>query len=404
MALASSSLVTLRLMKETVFGQTPTTGNCRVVRMTGESLDFAISKESSKEINANRTVASVVPVTASASGAVNAELAYGDFDDLFEGVLQSAWAEFGTDGVGVVTSVDCDAGAGTITAAAAPTGADAFTNLRPGQWFRLEGIGPNADRILRVHPTTAPTATVLTVDPNTPVVDSTGENIQIQSSRLTHGKQQVSFSLERENSDIGVFINYKGMTPSKLNINIASGSLSALTFDFMGKGGMESNATQLPGAPVPPTANEIHSGVSGATNAVWMDGAPITATYVKSVSLDFDNSLRSQEAVGTLGAVAIAAGTINCTANVSVYFANKDLFTKFRQNQNTSLIFASTDMEGNGYIITLPNVNITSFKSNAGGKDQDQMAELNVTALEDRKNTNPALRRVVFIDRIGKVA
>jgi hypothetical protein len=132
-----------------------------------------------------------------------------------------------------------------------------------------------------------------------------------------------------------------------------------------------------------------------------MDGAPLTGTYIKSVSLDFDNSLRSQEAIGTLGAVAIAGGTIACTATAQIYFANKDMFTKFRQNVNTSLIFSSTDNDGNGYIFTLPVLNITSYKSNASAKDQDQMLDITFTALADRGNAVIALRKLLFIDRVG---
>lgn len=400
MTLASSSLVTVRAIKESVFGVTPVAGNPKVLRVTGESLDYAISKESSKEINASRTVASMIPVTASTSGNVTGELSYTDFDDFMESTLQSTWAPMGTSGE--TASVTVDFLAASITAAVAPTGADAFTNLQPGQWFRVESAGLNAGKILRTHPTTAPTSTVITLDPNTPAAVSVVEAVELQSSRLTHNKIQTSFTIERENSDIGVFIKYMGQTPSKMNVNVASGSLTTVTFDFMGKSALEDVATMLPGTPVASSSYDIHSGVSGATNAVWMDGAPVTGTYVKSVSLDFDNSLRNQEAIGTLGAVAVAAGTINCTATASIYFANKDLFTKFRQNVNSSLIFASTDADGNGYIFSLPVANISTFKSNAGGKDQDQMAEITFTFLEDRANAVAGLRKVIFIDRIGK--
>ena len=400
MPLASSSLVTLRAIKEATFGVTPTSGNPKVLRVTGESLDYAISKESSKEINASRTVASMIPVTASTSGNITGELSYKDFDDFMESTLQSTWVPFGTSGEGVATSVNVTTT--TITATAAPTGLNAFTNLQPGQWFRVDSVGANSGKILRVHPTTAPTTTVITLDANTPGVASTAESVKLQSSRLTHGKIQTSFTIERENSDIGVFIKYMGQTPSKMNVNVASGSLTNVTFDFMGKAALEDTATMLPGTPVASSAYDIHSGVSGATNAVWMDGAPVTGTYVKSVSLDFDNTLRSQEAIGTLGAVSVAAGTINCTATASIYFANKDLFTKFRQNTNSSLIFASTDAAGNGYIFSLPVANINTFKSNAGAKDQDQMAEITFTFLSDRANPVPGLRQVLFIDRIGK--
>lgn len=400
MTLASSSSVAVRAIKESQFGVIPTTGNPIELRITGESLSFDITKEVSKEINKNRTNSSIVPVSANASGDLMSEIYYAGNDEMLASTLQSAWSVFGTNGVGTAVSVDVTAT--TITAAVAPTGANAFTNLKPGQWFRLESAGANDGKILRVSTTTAPTTTVITLDTNTPGVASTGESVQIQSSRLTHGTTQTSWTLERENSDIGVFIAYKGMTPSKVSWSIASAALSGMTFSFMGKDGLENTATNLPGTPTPSPAYEIQSGVGGATSAVWADGAPITGTYVKSVTLDFDNALRSQEAIGTLGAVAIGSGTIACTLTMQVYFANKDLFTKFRQNTNSSFIFSTTDNDGNGYILTIPKANITTWKSNAGAKDQDQMLDITVTALSDDGNAVAALRKLLFIDRIGQ--
>lgn len=399
MALASSSAVSLALIKESTFGVIPTTGTPTYIRATGETLDFTISKESSKEINKNRTISSMVPVDASATGNLSIEPHYKGIDPLLESVMQSAYVVFGTNGVGIATSVDCTAT--TITAAVAPTGSSAFTVLQPGQWFRVVSAGANNGKILRVSTAVQPTSTVLTLDTNTPAAVSTGESIQIQSSRLTHGTTQTSWTIERENSDIGVYMAYTGMTPSKLSWNIASGSLSGLTFDFMGKSAEGDTTSLLPAAPSAPPSYDIHSGVAGATTAVWMDGAPVTGTFVKSVTLDFDNALRSQGAIGTLGAVSLGSGTINCTLSVQVYFADLALFNKYKANTNTSFVFSSTDNDGNGYIISIPKANLSTFKTNAGSKDQDMMLDLTVTALEDASNADVDLRKVVFIDRIG---
>lgn len=399
MALASSSSVSVALIKETTFGVIPTVGTPKYLRVTGETLDFAITKESSKEINKNRTVSSMIPTTASASGNLSIEPHYEGIDGLLESVMQSTYSVYGTGGVGAATSVDCTAT--TITAASATTGANLYTLLKPGQWFRIASGGLNDGKILRVSTITAPTSTVITLDVSTPALATTAEMVAIQSSRLTHGITQTSWTIERENSDIGVFTAYTGMTPSKVSWNIASGSLTGLTFDFMGKGAVAETTSSLPGTPTQSSTYDIHSGVAGATNAVWMDGTPISNTFVKSVTLDFDNALRSQEAIGHLGSVAISNGTINCTLNIQVYFANKDMFTKFVNNTDTSFVFSSTDMAGNGYIITIPRANISSYKSNASGKDNDQMLDLSVTALADEDNAVAALRKLLFIDRLG---
>lgn len=400
MPLASSSAVTLRAQRETTFGQIPVTGNPYVLRVTGETLKFAVTKDVSKEINKTRTVNSVIPTSANSSGAVTGEISYLAFDDLLESVMQGTWGPFGTNGVGIATATT---GITTtaITAAAATTGTSAFTTLQEGQWFKITSAGANNGKIARVSSTVAPTSTVLTLDPSTPLVASTGESIQVEARRLTHGTTQTSYTIERENSDIGVFIAYTGMTPSKLTVNIASGSLSSISFDFMGKAGMEANATQLPGSPIAAPTFDIHSGVAGATSAIWMNGVPLTGTYVKSVALTFDNTLREQDAIGTLGAVGIGSGTIACTAQLSVYFADKTLFTQFRQNAYGSVGFATSDAAGNGYVFTFPKTNVSDFTTNASAKDQDQMLDITVTALSDDGNAISALRKLMFIDAFG---
>lgn len=401
MALASSSVVQVLVIPEVTFGVIPVAGNPRNMRVTGESLDFAVTKEQSKEINNTRTITSVVPVTAAASGGIQAELSYQEYDILMAATLQSAWTVFGTNGVGAASTIDFTTT--TLTASVATSGASIWTNLQRGQWFRVGGTaGTNLGKILRVSPTTSPTTTVITLDVSTPAVAASAvAGVTLATSRLTHGTTQSSFTIERQSSDIGQFMAYAGMTPSKMEITESSGALSSINFDFMGKDMTMAAATNLPGTPVASYNFDIHSGVAGATCQLWEGGAPITGTFVKSVSMAFDNSLRSQEAICTLGAVSIGAGTIQVSGNLSVYFANAVLFNKFKANTNSSIIFSSVDNVGNGYVFTIPVANISTWKTNAGGKDADLMVDIQYIGLRDASNAITALQRAIFIDRVG---
>lgn len=144
-----------------------------------------------------------------------------------------------------------------------------------------------------------------------------------------------------------------------------------------------------------------HSAVSNPQSLIWEGGAPVAGTYIKSISLEYDNAIRQQSAIGSLAPVDVAAGTIAAKATLSMYFANGSIYDKFIANTSTSLIWASLDPSGNGYIFSMPNCNITSFKVTAGAKDQDLMAEVVVTLLEDRANADATLRKEIFIDRVG---
>lgn len=401
MGFASSSVEQIGIIEEATFGVTPTTGNYKKLRMTGESLSYEITKESSAEINNSRTVSSMIPVTASASGGIEAEISYAEYDPLLQGTLQGTFAAFGTNGVG--TTFTADFTSTTITASAATTGTSLFTLLKKGQFFRLSAPGnANNGKILRVSTTVAPTSTVITVSAATPLTAASGVALcTIASSRLTNGATQRSFSIERQNSDIGEYWVYSGMTPSSMDLSISSGARSTLSFEFMGKKAKRSTVTNLPGTAIESQAYDIHSGSTGPACYIWLDGAPFPGTFVQSVSLTYDNSLRSQEAVCELGSVGIGSGTVALTGTLEVYFANGALFDKFADNSNIEFTVSTLDNAGNGYVITIPKANLSSLSTSAGGKDQDMMLSIEITGLRDLGNADPALRQLIFIDRVG---
>lgn len=405
MTFASSSSVQVAYAKETTFGVIPTIGNNKLLRITGESLTYDISKQTSEEINSSRTVSSQIPVSASASGGVNTEISYHEYDPFLEATLQSTFTKYGTDGVG--TTFTGDFTATTITASVAPIGSSAFTTLKKGQWFSMGSTtGLNKGKLFRVSKVTAPTATVITLDAGTPASVETGiASCKVQTSRLTNGSTQSSFTLERQSPDISEYWAYSGMTVASMEVNMATGARSTFAFNFMGSKAQRSGTgTQLPGTATASDSYDIHSGSTGPVCVLWVDGAELVGTFVQSVKLTYDNTLREQNALNKVGAVGIGSGTIKATGAMEVYFANGDLYDKFINNTNVELTFSSLDGSGNGYIFTLPKVNLGKVNTGAGAKDQDMMLSIEFTGLNDNANADATLRKLMFIDRVGASA
>lgn len=404
MPLASSSLVELAYDPEVTYGVIPTTGGHFKLRFTGESLNYEISKEVSAEINSSRTVSSKVPVSASTSGDIETEMSYKEYDPFIEAALQSTFTTFGVNGVGA--AFICTAfTATTITASVATSGASIFTNLKPGQFFRLTAPGnPNDGKILKVHMTTAPTSTVLTVDASTPLTAG-GTNVAgctVSTSRLTNGATQKSFCIERRATDIGEFWCYSGQVVGSWDINMASDSLTTQTFSFTGRKAQRNVATHLPGTATESSAYDIHSSATGPVCLLWVDGAPLANTFVQSFSLSYDNGAEAQMAMCGIGAVGVRSNTVSATGSMSVYFASGTLFDKFTSNTNIALTVSTLDASGNGYVITLPKVNISAVGgANAPSKDQDMILDIEFEALRDLGNANALLRQLIFVDRVG---
>jgi hypothetical protein len=217
-------------------------------------------------------------------------------------------------------------------------------------------------------------------------------------------RDRTSYTIEKNMTDVGVFEAFVGMTPSKMAISIQSGNLSTINFSFMGKQAAMATATVLPGTPVSSYTFDIQSGVTGSSCQVWEGGVPLSSTFVKSLSMDYDNALREQDALCSLGSVGIGSGTIALTGSMSIYFADKAIFDKFVNNTSTSLAFSTMDGAGNGYVFSLPAVTISSYQITAGGKDADLMADVKFTALRDASNADVTLQKVVFVDAFGVAA
>lgn len=399
--LASTSRVQLAYILESVFNTTPVAGNGVYLRCTGESMNFDITKDQSKELRSDRQLSSVVPVGAQATGGFNFHLTYGEYDPFLQSLLQNAPVVFGTAGEsGTGSTVSFTAT--TLTASVATSGADIWTALQLGQWFRVNaGADANNGKLLRVSTITPPTATVITLDVSTPAtVSAAVAAVKLQSTRFTNGVTQTSFTIEKQMADVAQVLVFKGMTPSKMSLKIAAGALTDGTFDFLGSKSTRGVATSLPGSLVASKTYDIHNGASGV-GQIWENGLPLTSTFIKTLSFDYDNNQRPQMAIGTLGLVGIGAGTINIKGTLEAYFADGAQYDRFIANAYTAITVASQDSAGNGYVITMPKVSLMSAKIVAGAKDQDLMANFEIMAVADDSNAVVALRKEIFIDRVG---
>ena len=399
---ASSSRVVLRYAQETEFGVPPTTGNHHLLSMTGESLDFAIEKTQSEEINPDRGVTDVIATSASASGGVNVELKHSAYDALIEAGLQGAW----TDGA----SVELDITA-TATELSIATGTFPVGKLVPGQFFGITSPAGQANHntLLRVSTAAdAVSAQLIKLDPLLPATPGAMTGVKISTSRLRNGTTRRSFTVEKHFSDVGVYKPYVGMNVSGFTLNAAAGALTTGEIQFMGRNAMvNSGTTKMPGSLVVAPDSRPMSGMTGTVCAVWVDDAPLAGTYVNSLALTLDNNMRQQNAMctadanGVPGAVGIGNGQLAVSGTLEIYFSAQDvLYSEFVTNRNVKLMFTMFDTEGNGYVVQLPKANISSHKANAAGNNQDVMATIEYTGLQ-LKSSNAALNgAALIIDRI----
>jgi hypothetical protein len=327
----------------------------------------------------------LVVVGAQASGGLNFELSYNEFDTLLAATLQGSWLTAGAGGEQTITATFASP-ANTITAS---TGTP-FANVSAGQWIKISGA-VNAANNGYVRVLTKTSATVLVLD-KTLVAETSTASVKVSASRLVNGATQRSYSIEKR------FV-YRGMTASRMALNFQSGSLVTGSFEFMGKDSERKTASFLPGTPAASQTGTIMNAVSGV-GAILENGTPLSnTTFISSLSLNVDNTLRAQNAVGVLGAAGIGSGSLKVTGSMEVYFADGTLYDKLANNTDSSLVwtvFDKADGSGGGYAFNLPKIKFTEGRVQAGAINQDVMATMGFEAI-----LSPAANAQILVDRFG---
>jgi hypothetical protein len=398
MPLATSNRMRLTYKPEATFGVPVTASSCYALRNTGESLDYAISTVVSNEIRSDRAITDLISTDADASGGFNFELNYGEYDWFLESLLQSTYTAFGVNGVGVAIPTSATFAASTLTAGSATSGASIFTSLALGQWVKIAGSSNPLQNIwAQVSTTIAPTATVLTFEgsPFTGATGAGGAAVTVSASRLTNGTLQRSATIERAFQDVTQFFTHRGQTVQSMSLDVSTGALITGSFEFIGKDVVRAGTTGLNATIVPSGSTGILSATSSVAN-ILEAGVPLTGTFVQALKMTYNNNLRGQKAIGTLGNADIGSGSIDIKLMLDVYFANGTLYDKFLNNTVSSFSFRLQDTAGNGYVITLPRTKINSAKVNAGAINTDLSASFEITGLFD-----PVTARMMIVDRGG---
>lgn len=402
--IASSSRLVLRYAPEAQFGVKPTTGNHKRIPLTGESLNYDISKTQSEEIVPDRGIADMIPTESSASGSVNIEMKASAYDDFIEAGLQGTWADLPTTNLDI--TVEADGVTLTATSGTFPT-----TLLSAGQFFALSitGNSPNKGKLFRISSAAnSITTTVLKLNAATPATPETLTGVHLLGSRLRNGGTMRSFFLEKHFSDINTFRGYLGMNVAGFTVNASQGAITTGEIQFMGRSGTKpTNATQMPGTMQPLADTRPMTGMTGAVCGVWLEGAPLAGTYLSSLALTVDNGLRAQNAMcsadanGVAGAIGIGNGTFTAKANLEIYFTDEDtLYSEFVDNRNVELAWTAFDTEGYGYVFTLLRANITTHTVNGSGNNQDVMATIETNGLTFPSADAKLNGAVLVIDRI----
>lgn len=373
----TSNRTAIRLVAETNFNETPANPAFKSVRYTGESVAFNRRSVTSNEIRDDRMTSDLVAVGADVGGDINIELSYESFDDIIAAALCSSWS--------------------------APVG----------------GVSTMKNGVERKSFTLQKHFQDLAI----PIFQSFsgcrigGLTLDFQTAQILTGKFSVMgcTALNSTAQFAGASVAYPGdgNTPMNAVTNLSQiekdgGRLTNITVTAGGTGYTTASVSFTGGSPVSPaTAVAVLSGgvVTGITITDPGEGytsAPVvnitgpgtgaTATAaiggamvakIKSMSMELNNNLRGQEAVGYLGYIGIALGRLEITGNIELYFEDANEYQTFLDNDDFKFSFVVQDVDGNSYKFIFPRVKYEEGTILSGGLDQDLMVAGKWRALAD---------------------
>ncbi len=371
----TTNRVALRQVPEVVWGETPAAPSLAAIRFTSESLNYNAEFIVSEEIRADRMTPDTIQVSSDGSGDINGEWSFSTYDEFIAGAMLEDWSADQapvTSNAFSITKVDGNPSTWKLLDGDSVLPDNAFTR---GSFIRVTGFPdtePFYAEVLGQDAAGLGIKPLINID-----TTAAGSDVTVQGmSYVRNGVTDKSFTIQKAFTDLSTpeYWNFTGARVSTWSLELATSSILTTTFGIMAKDGQMSQA-QIAGATVEKAnTNTVLNAVDNVA-AIVFDGDPSSKPfYFNSLSINVDNAMRTQEAVGLLGLIGVEAGRLSVTGSIELYFENGTLFNKYRTANSFSLTFAAQDREGNAYIVTIPRAKYTQMEIVAGGRDADIFA------------------------------
>lgn len=271
-----------------------------------------------------------------------------------------------------VKTVGVEGATGDITAEVSPvrlqsTLLDMTTlGLTPGQWLKIGGSDAASkfdtaenNVFIRVQSVTT-TTIVIDVVPSGWADDSgAGKDIKLfVSDYIINGNTEKSFSIEREfdQHDPKTYQVFTGMRLDTFNIALPTKERMEIELGFQGLKG-DVSITRTPGVTELPLTREPIFNTSGNFRSLSLDGSEVTGpNFITESSININNNMRRQDAVGTEFSVGIASGNYTLTGDISTYFSNADILLKAARNGTFSYDMRIEDSKKQSLLFDMPSI------------------------------------------------
>jgi hypothetical protein len=383
--------------KEVTWGVAPVAGSARQLRRV--TANFNLKKESyeSAEIRTSQQISDSRHGTKSTEGSLNGELSTGSYFDLTEAILARDFAAVSAL-TGMTITITASGENYVVTRAA---GSFLSGGVAPGMVVQLTAGSfavPNLNKNLLVLTSTALALTVKVLNGSamTPEAAITAATMLVKG-KVTYapltGHTDQSFTVEERYTDINQYERYVGNKVSNMSVKIPSNGLVTVDFSFMGKDRDRADVTPYFTSPSAQSSTGIFSGANGA---LILDGAVVGV--ITSADFAVERQTENAAVVGSNTIVDMFTGRIRANGNLSVYFIDGDVRTRFTDETEFSITFALTESNlaaANVMTFTFPRVKLNEFTKADG--ENGIMASGSFVALENSVTSGGAIATTIMV-------
>jgi hypothetical protein len=216
----------------------------------------------------------------------------------------------------------------------------------------------------------------------------TGKTISVFSGDfLTNASTKRSNTIERQYLDHSpVTYEYlRGMTLNTLAIDAKTQAVATYTKNYIGRDALVQTSRIAGSTDVAaPTYGVLNT--SSNVGRIGFDGSTITGpNFVMGATININNNIRAQQAVGSIGAVGTGNGEFTVTGTLQTYFGDPSIYQKIVNNTLTSFDMRVGRTDGNreSILLDFPSIKLSSGSPSVSGKNADVMIDAGFTAFMD---------------------
>lgn len=249
-----------------------------------------------------------------------------------------------------------------------------FATIGNNVWTRVREIDLTADTI--------------TVDAQTGMATdaaATEQVIAFYGSRVENGAQSIAanqFAVERRFEDHSPITRelFLGMALNNLSLTLAPQAIAVGSVTWFGfNSAVSDNSPSYPElyAALPTDVAAPQFDVYNTSSDIGRLGRgvdPVDAAgknFVLEATIELNNNLRRQPAVGVFGAAGLGVGELSITGTLSTYFDNIDILQAILANDETSLDMAIQGGDGRSMVFDMPRIKFSGGAPDVPGKNQD---------------------------------